>query len=289
MRLKYYSYLVVIAIALSGCMSEEEKAEESVSYCCEGEGEMLYRELTIDLQQDMKILQILTKEKDAVKEGDKLFLYITESDKVSERLKNLYSKKQRFEAKLEVAAKEAEVAKAKLESHRSAARKLDPYLHKVQELEFEINTVNSKIKKEEQRFITQQAELQDSSIVKTYRAPVTGFISRIFNSPYRYQDAIMRIGNAKSPYIRAYFMEEDWPNLTMGDIIEIELPNGKKTQGKLEEYRIPIPNPIEASLKTKPSTTVAQTFSANIVPLKPKDAKQWRAHYQKNVRLAKRN
>lgn len=124
--------------------------------------------------------------------------------------------------------------------------------------------------------------------LKTFYSPLKGTITKIDKQPFEVAlktEQILSIHEPTHIFIKAFFEQEDLKSLKEGDIVDLEFPDGTKSQGIINRfyfatYRLP----EEFQKKYEPTT---RSLSADIIPVDKRDLNTWKAYYKMSVEVTK--
>jgi len=123
---------------------------------------------------------------------------------------------------------------------------------------------------------------------KYFKSPINGISTRIFIHNFETvlkSEEIMSIHQARPAYIKAYFEQEDLRYFDVGDIFNVEFPDGTSSKGVLKRFYIATYTlPEEFQKKYEPTT---RSIAADIYPLDTTELVKWRAFYKMSVDISK--
>ena len=188
------------------------------------------------------------------------------------------------------------------------AYKLPPLLSDISEYEADISVQNQEIKalrrhlsrlrSEEKKAIAlekQDYETKQSNKNNIYNssyyyvAPINGLIGRIFVSPneicYETQ-SVMAIHQLENLKVKAYFDQETYDRIKIGDEVTVEFPDGKTGIGVINNFYVSTyPIPPEFQKKYEP---VTRSIVADVIPVSKDEATRWTSYYKMGVKIYKR-
>ncbi|MBP8034279.1 MAG: hypothetical protein KAZ71_06750 [Bacteroidia bacterium] len=123
---------------------------------------------------------------------------------------------------------------------------------------------------------------------KYFKSPISGVSTRIFIHDYETvlkSEEIMSIHQAHPAFIKAYFDQEDLRYFNVGDVFNIDFPDGTSSKGILKRFYIATYTlPEEFQKKYEPTT---RSIAADIYPLDSTEIVKWRAFYKMSVDISK--
>lgn len=123
---------------------------------------------------------------------------------------------------------------------------------------------------------------------KYFRSPIEGITTKIFVQNYETalkSEEIMSIHKSHAEFIKAYFEQEDSKHLKVGDIFNIEFPDGTASKGILKRFYITTYTLPEEFQKKYESTT--RSLAADIYPLDSTELIKWKLFYKMSVKISK--
>lgn len=123
---------------------------------------------------------------------------------------------------------------------------------------------------------------------KYFRSPVDGIVTKIFIENYETAlktEEIMSIHKSRAEFIKAYFEQEDLKHIKVGDIFNIEFPDGTASKGMLKRFYITTYALPEEFQKKYESTT--RSLAADIYPLDSTELIKWKLFYKMSVKISK--
>lgn len=123
---------------------------------------------------------------------------------------------------------------------------------------------------------------------KYYLSPIDGTITKINFQSMEValkSEIILSIHKPENIYIKAFFDQSDLKNVSIGDELEIEFPDGTTSKGKIKRfYYATNALPEEFQKKYEP---VTRTLLADIIPSSTNELKKWRTFYRMGVKISK--
>lgn len=187
------------------------------------------------------------------------------------------------------------------------AYKIPPLLSEIAALDGDREMVNEEIKvllkhlamlrrqakkaaKEEEAFMQLQmaAEEPTGNILLYYTSPLDGLIGRILNSPNEVcyeSENVMTVHKLDKLKIRAYFTQESYREIKIGDEVSVKFPDGTLGQGVIHNFYISTyPVPPEFQSKHEP---MERSVVADVLPLNEEEARHWTGYYKMAVKIIK--
>lgn len=128
----------------------------------------------------------------------------------------------------------------------------------------------------------------DANRPRVFYSPIDGSITRIYTHQYEValkSEQIMAIHKNTPMFIKAFFDQSDLEYFKEGDKMDIEFPDGSKSEGVIKRfYYATYPLPDEFQKRYEPTT---RTIAADIYPLNENDYAHWRAYYKMSVTITK--
>ena len=123
---------------------------------------------------------------------------------------------------------------------------------------------------------------------KYFKSPISGVTTRIFIHNYETalkSEEIMTIHQAHPAFIKAYFEQEDLKYFKVGDLFNIEFPDGTTSKGVLKRFYIATYTlPDEFQKKYEPTT---RSIAADIYPFDSLEIVKWHTFYKMSVDISK--
>jgi hypothetical protein len=137
---------------------------------------------------------------------------------------------------------------------------------------------------------TEKLSFSDELLTKPkyFRSPVDGIVTKIFIENYETAlktEEIMSIHKSRAEFIKAYFEQEDLKHIKVGDIFNIEFPDGTASKGMLKRFYITTYTLPEEFQKKYESTT--RSLAADIYPLDSTELIKWKLFYKMSVKISK--
>ncbi len=122
-----------------------------------------------------------------------------------------------------------------------------------------------------------------------YTSPIDGTITKINKENYEValeSQIVMSIHKPDNLYIKAFYPQKVLKNLSEGDIVKVEFPDGTESKGQIARfyfatYRLP----QEFQNRYEP---VTRSIAADIIPILQDDLDHWKAFYKLNVDISRR-
>ncbi|MEM1321964.1 MAG: HlyD family efflux transporter periplasmic adaptor subunit, partial [Bacteroidota bacterium] len=202
------------------------------------------------------------------------------------------SEKEGIETIISIKQRELDDQKKQILLGVDVAHKLPPLVSDIAEMEGDIDVIDQEIKvlrkhlyalrkqekieleKDEEDYQDQVAagdEIYNSSYY--YVAPINGLIGRIFISPneicYETQ-SVMAIHQLENLKVKAYFDQESYDRIKIGDEVTVEFPDGKTGLGVINNFYVSTyPMPPEFQKKYEP---VTRSIVADVIPISKNEA-----------------
>ncbi len=188
------------------------------------------------------------------------------------------------------------------------AHKLPPLVSAIAKLDGDMAVIDEEIKvlrrhlyalrkqeKAEQKVVAQDYKNQMAAGDQIYNAsyyyvaPINGLIGRIFISPneicYETQ-SVMAIHQLENLKVKAYFDQESYDRIKIGDEVTVEFPDGKTGLGVINNFYVSTyPMPPEFQKKYEP---VTRSIVADVIPISKSEAAHWSSYYKMGVKIYKR-
>ena len=233
--------------------------------------------------------------------------------------------KEKLNTKRQIAIKESEQAgirselrtkKKELEEQKKLillgvdiAYKLPPIQSAIADLEADLEVSNQEIKvlkkhlyylrKEEKKARSRTDEQLQQQIANgndiynkhfLSRSPIDGLIGRIYKSSQEVcyeSEKVMVVHQLENLKVKAYFDQKSHNDITIGDEVLVEFPDGKQSRGVIYNFYVSTyPLPPEFQKKYEP---VRRSIVADIVPANEKEAQEWAKYYKMAVKIHKEN
>jgi len=122
-----------------------------------------------------------------------------------------------------------------------------------------------------------------------YVTPVSGEIGQINNSPnevcYKTKD-VMVIHQLENLKIKAYFNQQLYQEIQLGEIVSIEFPDGSVSKGVIDNFYVSTYElPPEFQKKYEP---VERSIVVDVLPLDMDEASLWIGYYKMAVTVVKK-
>jgi multidrug resistance efflux pump len=122
-----------------------------------------------------------------------------------------------------------------------------------------------------------------------FTCPIQGNITRIAKQAFEValkSEIIMALHQPKYVHIRGYFDQKDLNDLHVGDVVDIEFPDGTKSAGFVKRFEFSTRIlPEEFQKKFEPTT---RTLAVDILPLNENDLDIWKKYFKLSVKITKR-
>ncbi len=325
--------LLVIALLYFGYSYYKSIAFTSIN------GLVQLEKMAVNFTDDIRLLEICTKEADAIQRGDTLFVYSYEDkEQISNELANINIKARingagndrNFLRDIMTVKRQKAVKKGEIEGYKAVlkikkrelaeqkkqilmgvdvAHKLPPLQSKIAGLESDIATAKRELyvlRKHLAALLAAQKEAENLALesiqekvshgqqlheaVYHYVSPIDGVIGQINNSPnevcYKSEN-VMVIHQLANLKIKAYFETNVVGKARIGEIVDIEFPDGSMGRGVIDNFYIATYEmPPEFQKKYEPTE---RSVLADIVPINEEEAKHWIGYYKMAVKILKRN
>ncbi|MCW3076012.1 MAG: hypothetical protein JWO32_621 [Bacteroidetes bacterium] len=157
-----------------------------------------------------------------------------------------------------------------------------------------LNYTSSKTGNDENGFITNNGVTYNVysdeylSEPRYFKAPMEGIVTRIHKKEqevnFKVED-ILSIHKQYPTTIKGFFYQEDLKYIKVGDIFNIDFPDGTKSKGMVKRFYIATYNmPDEFQKKYEPTT---RTIAVDLFPLNYEDSKKWCAFHKMGVVISK--
>lgn len=121
-----------------------------------------------------------------------------------------------------------------------------------------------------------------------YYSPIGGTITRIYMQSHEValkSENILNIHKPENIYIKAFFEQEDLKSLEQNDLVDLEFPDGTKSQGIVKRfYFATYVLPEEFQQKYEPTQ---RSIAADIYPVNEQELEKWKAFYKMSVIVTK--
>lgn len=122
-----------------------------------------------------------------------------------------------------------------------------------------------------------------------FTCPIVGNITSMYKQPFEVAlktETILSLHQPNNVHIRGYFNQEDLGDIHEGDIMDIEFPDGTKSEGRVDRFEFSTRIlPEEFQKKFEPTT---RTLAVDILPLNPEDLEIWKKYFKLSVKISKR-
>ena len=183
---------------------------------------------------------------------------------------------------------------SRLESVKSDILKLQGTIQKLKSSNAQLRSFLSKLNTEpvadtaSLNMIT-SVGLSDSAIAMVpYLSPIEGILSRTYFYQYEVapkNEIIMTLQKDSGSFVRAYFRQEDWSKVKVGDVVDLSFPDGNSCQGVIQKiYNTTFALPPELQLQYEP---VQRMVVGDIYPLKDKNTCDWNTFNRSGVKISK--
>jgi len=286
-------------------------------------GQVIFDNIEISQTEDILIEKFYLEEGDNVKVGDTLFSYVLQGmeletaevisdggDKSNWAEREIYS----LEKSISLNNSKIRGDKQLLNSYKSQLRNMENEVilgaanerdlnnleYQISKLETAINlnrSENSVLAKQLNTLKSNQENTDDTAFTepstfspnRVFLAPIEGYIARIYKEPYEMaikSQIILKIHQADSVHIKGYFEQEDLRYVKEGDIVTVNFPDGKESEGVITRfYASTVLIPEEFQKKFEP---VKRTIAVDVMPAEGADLTLWKRYYKLSVKLTKR-
>jgi hypothetical protein len=128
----------------------------------------------------------------------------------------------------------------------------------------------------------------ENGLVKYYLSPIDGTVTKINFESMEValkSEIIVSIHKPEHIYIKGFFDQSDMDDISIGDEVKVEFPDGTKSTGKIKRfYYATNAIPEEFQKKYEP---VTRTLLADITPVNETELKKWRTFYRMGVKIYK--
>ncbi len=289
------------------------------------DGQIIFDSVEISETEDLRIEKYFIEEGDSIHVGDTLFTYLIEDPTVGNAGMSLeepsdeggnWSDREIYSLQKSIQLNNSQIRSDKelLDSYKKQLSRMenDVILGTASErdlnnLEYQISkteTAISLVKSENGVLIRQLEalklnEMQGDSInsatfveFSPYRAflsPTDGYIAKIFREPYEValkSQVILNIYQADSVYVKGYFEQEDLKYVQVGDLVDVNFPDGQISEGIIKRfYSSTVLVPEEFQKRFEPAK---RTIAADVIPAEGSDLALWQRYYKLSVKLTKR-
>ncbi|MBA3665953.1 MAG: hypothetical protein H0W61_17380 [Bacteroidetes bacterium] len=126
------------------------------------------------------------------------------------------------------------------------------------------------------------------SELRYFKTPMSGIVTRIHKKEQEVnfkEEDILSIHKQFPTTIKGFFYQEDLKYIKVGDLFNIDFPDGTKSTGYVKRFYIATYNmPDEFQKKYEPTT---RTIAVDIYPLTYEDSKKWCAFHKMGVVISK--
>jgi len=121
-----------------------------------------------------------------------------------------------------------------------------------------------------------------------FLSPITGTLSRTFFYQFEVapkNDIIMSLQKDSNSFVRAYFKQEDWSYVKVGDAVDLSFPDGTVCKGEIRKiYSSTFALPPELQLQYEP---VQRMVVGDIYPLMGSENCSWNVISRSGVKVSK--
>jgi multidrug resistance efflux pump len=289
------------------------------------DGQIIFDSVEISETQDVRIEKYYIEEGQDVKKGDTLFTYLIEDpiemaqememaegeeDEEGWSEREMYTLQKNIDLNNSRIRGDSEL----LDSYKKQLKRMENEVilgaasdRDLANLEYQISKLETeiKLKRSENGVLKRQLldlGISDSTMTqlqsgqgnpyspyRVFIAPVDGYIAKIYKEPYEValkSEVIITIYQSDSVYIKGYFEQEDLRYVKEGDIITVNFPDGKQSEGKIKRfYSSTVLVPEEFQKRFEPAK---RTIAADVVPAPGSDLEIWKRYYKLSVKLNKR-
>lgn len=289
------------------------------------DGQIIFDSVEISETEDLRIEKYFIDEGDNIRKGDTLFTYLIQDPTLamanaaadaannsgsSWAERELYS----LQKSVELNNTQIKGDRDLLESYKKQMKRMENDVilgtaserdlinleYQISKLETSINLVkseNSVLIKQlnalklngKTTAATTAAQLKGFSPYRAFVSPVDGYIARIYKEPYEValkSQVILNIYQADSVYVKGYLEQEDLRYVKIGDIIDVNFPDGQVSEGVIKRfYSSTVLVPEEFQKRFEPAK---RTIAVDIIPAPTSDLELWKRYYKLSVKLSKR-
>lgn len=289
-------------------------------------GQVLFENIEISHTEDITIERFICEEGNDIKIGDTLFIYRTddffdESLEDGEEFTNKsnWAEREKYTLRKNIDLNNSQIRgdKELLKAYKSQLAQLRNEVilgtaseREINNLEYQISKLETAIKltrsensvlskqlaeldANEEAVLNIEAEEETTQVsyspFKAYVSPIDGYVARIFKQPYEValkSQIIMKVHQADQVHIKGYFEQKDLKYVKEGDIVQIDFPDGKESEGVIEKfYSSTVLIPEEFQKKFEPAK---RTIAVDIRPTEGSDLSLWKRYYKLSATLTKR-
>lgn len=288
------------------------------------DGQIIFDSVEISQTEDLRIEKYYVEEGDNILAGDTLFTYLIENpllegqeeEETAQNSSSSWADREMYSLKKSIDLNNSQVRgdRSLVEQYKKQLLRMenDVILGTASErdmvnLEYQISKLEASIRlvqSENAVLVKQLNELKVNGVITTqnangakkpyspYRAYISrtdGYIARIYKEPYEValkSQIILNIYRADSVYVKGYFEQEDLKYVNVGDIVDVNFPDGKESQGVIKRfYSSTVLVPEEFQKKFEPAK---RTIAVDVVPAPGSDIELWKRYYKLSVKLTKR-
>lgn len=277
---------------------------------------------TINFQNDIQVLQLSIAKGDSVCQGDTLFSYKIMADElqktdlliaddgsdwvIRERLRLqkkinlnnilLKNNKEREEYLMQMIRQKENMLLSGLHEAYEGYNQLQERLASLESDNEMLYEENRMLRRHFQTLRANTRSLADNNrlklelynAVKTFVSPVDGVISDIFheNNEICYKKSeMMTIHQMRNASISTYFDPEEIDHLSVGDVVDVNFPDGTNRKGLISSFYVSTyAVPEEFQKKYEPTE---RNIVAQVIPMNPSEEQNWRHFYKMNVKVEK--
>jgi hypothetical protein len=123
---------------------------------------------------------------------------------------------------------------------------------------------------------------------KYFKSPISAIATRIYIQNFETalkSEEIIALHQARPAFIKSYFEQEDLRYFKVGDVFNIEFPDGTNSKGVLKRFYIATYTlPDEFQKKYEPTT---RSIAGDIYPLDSSEIIKWKTFYKMSVDISK--
>ena len=290
----------------------------------EANGHILFEKVKVQIPEDIRVDQFHFEEGDSVSKGDTLFFYhnkqsgfVTQSlNSISNNSSSNWKRKEILSTQKTIALNQIEIEEfesliAKHELNLKQLKKevaldlipkskLEYFKRQIDENQIDFQ----KTKKENnylRKYLGQILSLpektdnnsylggyNDNSTRQAYRSPLGGTITRIHKKPFEValkSEAVMTIHKNENIYIKGFFEQADMKHLKVGDIVNVQFPDGTESEGRIGKFHFATyALSPEFQKKYEP---LQRTLGVDVYPLNDSELHNWRVFYKLGVKISK--
>lgn len=133
------------------------------------------------------------------------------------------------------------------------------------------------------------AGINDKQGFNYFTCPIEGNITKIDKQAFEVAlktENILALHQPENVHIRGYFDQADLSDLHVGDIVDIEFPDGTESIGRIDRFEFSTRIlPAEFQKKFEPTT---RTLAIDVLPLVEEDLEIWKKYFKLSVKISKR-